>query len=79
MTDEIAGIVAQNISGHPVAVVEDGGVWLSGMNANVGRHAARIVGALESCGYECSEPRDELGGLYIDVPAAQKTEVPIDA
>lgn len=75
MTEEIAGIVSRELSGEPVAVVEDGGIWLSGMNANVGVYAQRIKAALDACGYDVTEPEDQDGGLYLSVPAAKPTEV----
>lgn len=71
MTREIGGIVARNVSGLPVASIEDGGVWLSGMNAYLGREARRVKSTLEACGYTVGELEDEHGGYYMSVEGAK--------
>lgn len=70
MTREIGGIVARKVSGVPVASIEDGGVWLSGMNASLATDARRVRDALEACGYTVGELEDEHGGYYMAVEGA---------
>ena len=74
MTREIGGIVARKVSGLPVASVEDGGVWLSGMNAHLGRDARRVKGALEACGYTVGDLKDEYGGYFMSVEGAEELD-----
>lgn len=77
MTREIAREVVEE---RPTTVfhIEDGGVWLSGMNANVGRLARRVRRRLDREGYHVGDVEDDEvarnSGLYIPVEEAEEVE-----
>lgn len=79
MTREIAELVEAVESGR-VFCVEDGGIWFSGMNANVGRLARRVARRLSAEGYTVGDvregPADEFSGLCLPVEEAE--EIPDD-
>jgi len=60
-----------------VFTVEDGGIWFSGMNANVGRLTSEVAERLRSDGHTVGPPRSdnaaEFGGLFL--PVEEATEV----
>lgn len=77
MTREVAEVVAGvGNRVHPVFRVEDGQVWISGMNASVGSFADRVAQELESAGFDVGEPTDdgaaEHGGLLVPVAEAEE-------
>lgn len=75
MCSEICEIV-ENVQPGRVFVVEEGGIWFSGMNADLGTLVEEVAAALQEAGYEVEPPRDdgihatEFGGLYLPVPDA---------
>lgn len=74
MTEELARLVARLApQDKPVFTVEDGGIWLSGMNANLKLLHYRVVGHLrEHDDYEVGETSSEDGGYYVEVPVAEE-------
>lgn len=73
MTEEIARFVARVApQDEPVFTVEPGGVWLSGMNANLRLLHYRVVGGLQKEGYHVGKTRDEAGGYFIEVPDCER-------
>lgn len=75
MCNDVAECVAEVESGR-VFTVEDGGVWLSGMNAHVARLADRVAERLRAAGYEVGPGISQNGGVYLVVPEAE--EIPND-
>ena len=77
MCSDICEIV-ENVQPGRVFVVEDGGIWFSGMNANVGDLALRVGRKLTEAGYTVQPPEsdgaDRFGGVYLPVEEAE--EVP---
>lgn len=74
MTESICEVV-ENVQPGRVFVVEDGGVWFSGMNANVGILSRRVRHALQEAGYTVGRPRsdgaDEFPGVFLPVEEAE--------
>lgn len=74
MTREIVELVETVETGR-VFCVEEGGIWFSGMNANVGRLASRVVERLHAEGYHASPPEDDdadaFPGVYVPVEEAE--------
>lgn len=60
--------------------VEDGGLWFSGMNANLGPLLSEVAGVLDDAGYTVSDPVDdevhgvENGGLFLPVEEVHGVE-----
>lgn len=73
MCEEICEVV-ENVRPGAVFVVEDGGVWFSGMNARLGELVEEVAEGLQEAGYEVEPPEDdgavEFGGLFLPVPDA---------
>lgn len=79
MCSELCRLVEEVEEGR-VFCVEDGGIWFSGMNANVGNLASRVQRRLREEGFEVGFPQsdgaDRFGGLFLPVEGAE--EVPDD-
>lgn len=80
MCEEIAEIV-ENVQPGRVFTVEDGGLWFSGMNANLGELVDEVGMALREEGYHVGPPMDDdavlFGGLFL--PVAEAEEIDEDA
>lgn len=76
MTREIAETITNVDRPIPVVNLEDGQVWISGMNARPWVLARAIETELEAAGIEHGEPTDdeatEFGGLVIPVSACEE-------
>lgn len=74
MTEAVAEAIA-TVRPHPVVNLEEGQVWISGMNARVWVLARRMQAALTDAGIETGEPTDddavEHGGLILPVPKCE--------
>ena len=76
MTREVAETIADGVTrSSPVVNLEDGLVWVSGMNARPWVLARQVQETLIAEGFDAGEPSDdgaaEHGGLEIEVPAAE--------
>lgn len=76
MTRAIAEVIAGNgRRSDPVVSLEDGRVWVSGMNQHPWLRARRIASRLEDAGYETGEVTDDgaakHGGLLIPVEGCE--------
>lgn len=76
MTREVLEAIVDTPSRNPVVCVEDGQVWVSGMNADPFHRAERIRKRLEAAGFEPGEVSDdgaaEHGGLIIPLEEAEE-------
>lgn len=70
MSTEIAEVVEEVQSGR-VFTVEEGGLWFSGMNANVGRLVPRVADRLREEGYCVGLSFSQNHGIYLQVPDAE--------
>lgn len=70
--------VVEEVQPGRVFVVEDGGIWFSGMNANVGRLVEEVAEELEDEGYEVGTPgfddAAEFGGVFLPVEEASAVD-----
>lgn len=76
MTREIAETIADGVTrSSPVVNLEDGLVWVSGMNARPWVLARQVQESLIAEGFDAGEPSDdaaaEHGGLEIEVPGCE--------
>ena len=76
MTREVAETIADGVTrSSPVVNLEDGLVWVSGMNARPWVLARQVQEALIAEGFDAGEPSDdravEHGGLEIEVPGCE--------
>lgn len=76
MTREVAETIADGVTrSSPVVNLEDGLVWVSGMNARPWVLARQVQESLIAEDFDAGEPSDdgaaEHGGLVIEVPAAE--------
>ena len=76
MTREIAETIADGVTrSSPVVSLEDGRVWVSGMNARPWVLARQVQESLLAEDFDAAEPSDdgaaEHGGLEIEVPACE--------
>lgn len=76
MTRKIAEVIADSgRRSEPVVNLEEGQVWVSGMNARPWARARRIADRLEAAGFEPGEVTDdgaaEHGGLLIPVDGCE--------
>lgn len=77
MCSDICEIV-ENVQRGRVFVVEDGGIWFSGMNADLGSLVEAVARELEEAGYTVHPPEDdgatEFGGLFLPVEEAEPVD-----
>ena len=77
MCSDICEIV-ETVQRGRVFVVEDGGIWFSGMNANLGSLVERVAESLREAGYTVHPPEDdgatEFGGLFLPVEEAEEVD-----
>lgn len=78
MSERLARLVARVApQDKPVFTVEDGGIWLSGVNANLRQLHYRVVHRLQKHDqYTVGETIEEDGGYYVQVPTAE--DLPAD-
>lgn len=77
MCSDICEIV-ETVQRGRVFCVEDGGIWFSGMNANLGTLVEEVASKLREAGYTVHPPEDdgatEFGGLYLPVEEAEEVD-----
>jgi len=73
MTREIAEIV-EEVQRSRVFTVEEGGVWFSGINANVGRLVEEVRNRLREEGYDVDGITHEDRGLFLHVSGAEEVD-----
>jgi len=77
MCSELCCLVEEVEEGR-VFAVEDGGIWFSGMNSNVGSLAARVADRLRDEGYTVgsvqSDGADAFGGVFLPVEDAEPVD-----
>lgn len=76
MTREIAEAIADHVKRpSPVLSLEDGRVWVSGMNARCWSLAREVHFAVTALGYDAEKPTDdgaaEHGGLIVRAPECE--------
>lgn len=79
MTREIAEAIQEGVRrSGPVVNLEDGLVWVSGMNARPWVLAREIQEAVEGAGFDAGDPTDdgaaEHGGLEVPVPECEEID-----
>lgn len=72
MTREVAEVIAEDVNRpNPVVTMEDGQVWVSGMNARPWVLARKVASALKGEGFHVDPPHDDgaanHGGLIVPV------------
>lgn len=77
MCSELCRLVEEVEEGR-VFTVEEGGIWFSGMNANVGSLASRVAERLRAEGYDAGFPQSdgatEFGGVFLPVEGAEPVD-----
>lgn len=70
--------IVENVQRGRVFVVEDGGIWFSGMNANLGELVEEVAAELQEAGFTVHPPEDdgatEFGGLFLPVEEAEEVD-----